>query len=492
MGLFFACAASARCDIAVEEEPELGVSLSLRTAIFPASLSGSLALTFGIGILGGSSRGGVALNLFAQLLACGLALVAVTSSGRPPLRSEGRFWLWLVALLTLWMALQLVPLPPAFWTNLPGRGIFVREAAAIGVAQPWRPISLSPMNTWLALVGMIIPIALILSWGRGDPRQLFAGRWLLLGLAAFSVMLGILQISGGAGSDFYFFNSEVRGYPAGLFSNRNHQAAMLAMVFPLLGAGVVEARITGRRETTAVAGACLAASIVMPVLLLTGSRAGLLLAGISIALTCVMIATFRLSDARRASARRRLVFAAIAAIPLAIGGLSLALGRAAAIERLTRLRLNDDQRLSQLPTVLDMVRGHFPMGAGYGTFAPVFRVYEPFENLQFSYYNHAHNDWIEQVFEGGLPAIMLALAALARLAQTARQAWASPDRSCQTLYARAGSIIIVTLMIASAADYPLRSPTIQVFAAISLAWLWANSSGSGPAALKTHRVPLLG
>jgi O-antigen ligase len=457
----------------------------------PARLSGSLALTLAIGIIGGSSRGGDGLNLFVQLLACGLALLAVMNPAPAALGLDARLWLRLAGLLTLWMALQLIPLPPMIWTSLPGRGIFVPEATAMSMAQPWRPISLSPMNTWLALVGMTVPIALLLSWGRGDQRQLYAGRWLLLVLAAISLILGVLQISGGVGSGFYFFDNATRGYPAGLFSNRNHQAAALAMVFPLLGTAVLEARIGARRETVVIAGTCFAASIILPFLLLTGSRAGLVLAGVSITLTCLHIGTFRLPGRGTKSAGHRLVLAAIALVPVALAVLSFALGRAAAIERLTRLRLEDDQRFSQLSTVVKIVRDHFPVGAGYGTFAPVFRIYEPFGNLQFSYYNHAHNDLVELVFEGGAPAIVLALVALASFARNAWRVWGSPDRGLDMLYARTGSIMIVILIIASATDYPLRTPTILIFAMIALGWLWSGAASARPAGLKSDDGRLL-
>ena len=49
----------------------------------------------------------------------------------------------LLGALAALMAIQLIPLPPGIWTALPGRERYLEAAAAIGIPQPWRPISLT-------------------------------------------------------------------------------------------------------------------------------------------------------------------------------------------------------------------------------------------------------------------------------------------------------------------------------------------------------------
>src|SRR5690606_13017155 len=79
-------------------------------------------------------------------------------------------WAWryrhlpkLAALLILTLlaipALQLIPLPPELWTNLPGR----RTAADIidfAAAEAWQPITLNREATLRALLNLLPPIAL--------------------------------------------------------------------------------------------------------------------------------------------------------------------------------------------------------------------------------------------------------------------------------------------------------------------------------------------
>src|SRR3546814_14825252 len=69
-------------------------------------------------------------------------------------------------------------------------------------------------------------------------------------------------------------------------------------------------------------------------------------------------------------------------------------------------------RARGLPTVLSMIAAYFPAGAGFGGFDPIFRLHEPFRLLKPTYFNHAHNDFLEVVLDGGLPAALLLLVAI--------------------------------------------------------------------------------
>lgn len=449
---------------------------------FPSLFAVVAVLTVGISLLGGASRGDVATNAMVQLL--GTALIfSVCLVGRwATIARETRQWIGLLLLLTVWIALQLVPLPPSLWASLPGRSPYVAEAAIVGIAQPWRPISLSPMDTWVSLVGMTVPIGLLLGWGSVNHAQLRAGLWILVGVMVASVLLGLAQISSGG---LYLFQNSNAGFPTGLFVNRNHQAAALALTFPLMGVAILEARIERHRSKTLLIAACAAACLVLPMLLVNGSRAGLALAASAIVLTVVMAATYRVPGHARATRRERLVVLAALLTPFVVATLAFLLGRAAAIERLTRLRIEDDQRYRQAATVIEMIRAHFPVGAGYGSFPQVFRVYEPFTSLKFTYFNRAHNDLLELAFEGGLPSVLLAVAATALFTRQAWWVWTTKDRGRTTLYARAATIMLVILVLASVGDYPLRTPTILVFATIAITWLSA-----GAALLKSDQGPL--
>ncbi|MFI2901517.1 O-antigen ligase family protein, partial [Klebsiella aerogenes] len=87
-----------------------------------------------------------------------------------------------------------------------------------------------------------------------------------------------------------------------------------------------------------------------------------------------------------------------------------------------------DVRVHALPSVLAMIRIYFPAGSGFGGFDTIFRVHEPYALLKPTYFNHAHNDWLEILLDGGLPAALLLVVALGWWLRASIRVWrASAD-----------------------------------------------------------------
>src|SRR4028119_1733733 len=108
---------------------------SLRHSAVPLFLLGCL-------LLGGSPQG-IWRNLALQLAAMGLLVWALLARSRTHPTAAGRT---LLSLALLWFAvalLQLVPLPPALWSVLPGRGPVVEGFLLRGELLPWLPLSLT-------------------------------------------------------------------------------------------------------------------------------------------------------------------------------------------------------------------------------------------------------------------------------------------------------------------------------------------------------------
>jgi O-antigen ligase len=116
-----------------------------------------------------------------------------------------------------------------------------------------------------------------------------------------------------------------------------------------------------------------------------------------------------------------------------------------------------------------------PLGSGFGTFVPVYELFEGNSTLNPSYINHAHNDWLELWLEGGWPAIVLVLAFLWWLGVGVRRAWQSRDRDAARPFDRfapqAASITIILLMLHSLVDYPLRTTALSTLFAFCCALL---------------------
>ena len=68
----------------------------------------------------------------------------------------------LLGFFALIVALQLAPLPPWLWPDLPRSAEIVRLDAAIGIKDVWRPLSLTPMRTSNVLGSLVVPGAALL------------------------------------------------------------------------------------------------------------------------------------------------------------------------------------------------------------------------------------------------------------------------------------------------------------------------------------------
>ncbi len=147
-----------------------------------------------------------------------------------------------------------------------------------------------------------------------------------------------------------------------------------------------------------------AALLLLPIILITGSRAGLVVAFAAIAAIPLILPRERLQEALPRGApqvRKRIVWATVGSVALVLVGLSVWFGRGLALERLFGDEIQLDSRLRIAPTVIASILAHLPWGTGMGSFERVYQIHEPDELLSPEYMNHAHNDWLELALTGG-------------------------------------------------------------------------------------------
>lgn len=166
--------------------------------------------------------------------------------------------------------------------------------------------------------------------------------------------------------------------------------------------------------------------------------------------------------------RQLILFGSISAVAL-MTALSIFFSRSLAFDRLLGGNGFDELRTHLLPTLFAMAGDYFPWGSGLGSFEYAYRIYEPQELLNPSYLNHAHNDWLQFLIEGGAFAALIGATALiwflSKLIKTLRN-WRV---SRYTKYAALMSgFVMVCFLTGSIGDYPLRTPfIIAVFGVMS-------------------------
>jgi O-antigen ligase len=412
---------------------------------------------------GGSARADVYSLLYIRPMAL---LVLLAMLWQPAERTQADrlrpLWLLLLA-FALSIAIQLIPLPPAMWTALPGRAPFVAVGTSAGLTPGWHPISLSPDLTLNSLISLLPGAAALMAVVTLRDNHAL---WALLGfvlLALVSALWAVIQFAGGPNSSTYLYEVTTRGIPVGLFANRNHQAVFLAAILPLLGAWVQTGPgLRGDQRFWLAAGLT---AFLFPLILMTGSRSGSVLGLVGIAIG------FALARSKAGlTGRKALVAWVVGGLVLLALASTLLLGRAVSLQRVMDLDLSAEQRVRLLPVVLDVLRDMWTVGSGFGTFDPVFRAYEPSWALKPSYFNHAHNEVLEVLLTGGIAAGVAVLAFLywffwsvVRLARNGRY------RRKPLAVAAAGAIAI--LLLACLTDYPLRTPLLGAFFAYACGWL---------------------
>src|SRR5690606_38328423 len=102
---------------------------------------------------------------------------------------------------------------------------------------------------------------------------------------------------------------------------------------------------------------------------------------------------------------------------------------------------------------------------------------EPVAILAPQYFNHAHNDLLELILVGGLPAALLLAVFLAWLARQAFRVMRARHGGSSLTFARLGLAMVVILLLSSLVDYPFRTPLLAPLFAIGCGWLCDHSVG---------------
>jgi hypothetical protein len=297
--------------------------------------------------------------------------------------------------------IQLIPLPAALLRAL-SPGSFAAHFLPDPLNGRFQPLSVSPsatLDAWLYVAGLQ---GLFLALLGLTPRSRKSLAHVLVGVLVCLAAEGFWQ-SRTAHPAWLYGRVPILA-PIGLetatfgpYYNRNHFATAMA-----LGAGwacglalaLIRERGAGARVLASTSAATQVVILGGCSLLLTlgaaasGSRSG----------TAAAIGAIGFSLAR-AFGGRRLLTALVAGLTI------LALSGAAAVERLMRL----DIMASRLAPWVDMttVWRFFPaFGSGIGTFAESYWPYQ--QNVQYEFWQHAHNEYLEWTIEAGLLGLFVA------------------------------------------------------------------------------------
>lgn len=153
----------------------------------------------------------------------------------------------------------------------------------------------------------------------------------------------------------------------------------------------------------------------------------------------------------------------------------------------------EDARIDFARNTLAAAWAYFPFGSGFGTFVPVYAMFEkPADLLPHTYANHAHDDVLELFLESGVVGIGLLISFLVWFGMRAKTIWsrgAAIGQDIDRSLAKAATIAIALLIAHSFVDYPLRTEALMAVFAFCCALLIEplQSGATAPASAPVSR-----
>ena len=372
----------------------------------------------------------------------GFVAVVLAIIVRPPVARSGTRWLdAALVLYVVFVAIQLIPLAPALRLGLSPalRGIDLRlrvDVPASPLADAAHPLTVDASGTmeslWLSISAILTfwtARALFTRGGLRTAARTIAG--LGLALAVFGLAQHVTA------PRMYYWLQRSRATPFGPFLNHSDFSTWIVMALAVSAGYLIarwQAQLSRRHElnaadafddvamwlTTAIG--LMAASVVVAL-----SRSGL------IALVTAGLSLIVLSKGRLRSGRLWLVGGMLACVGLALAYVDTG-AMSARVQETMAFGLNG--RAVIWRATVPMIKDFWLTGVGAGGFERAMMVYQPSPHA--TYFNHAHNEYLQLLSEGG---VWLGIPALLVLAAAISSIWKrlSSDRT-PIYWVRAGAV----------------------------------------------------
>ncbi|MEW6741485.1 MAG: O-antigen ligase family protein [Planctomycetota bacterium] len=399
----------------------------------PALLLSLLALVplLNGGFLEGTWTGLAFVVGVAALLALRMP-VSDSSPGSPALRS-----LALLLLLGVgWGLIQVVPLPDE-WRSVAAPGAMALDRS-LGRDAGFFPLSQDPAATRTVMVALLTGSVLLLVSSRVQ-HDLRGRRIVASAIVASAVVVaGMHLLDLCLGSEHLWHSSlPEHARPFGPFVNRNHGATLLLLALPLavaLGRDWLQAGAV-RRGNAALLGAV----AIFVGLLFNGSRGGAIAFVLTLTGASLLV---------RLPLRWKLLALGAAVLLVVLPG--VASTRAGETTTL-------GQRALLARDALTMAKDAPITGVGLGSFGVAYRPYHSVP--RFLRFEHVESEPLEILVEGGVPLLLLAMAAATILMRVAARAL----RMQHSLWLGKGAAVgVMAVFLHACFDFPLRTPGVTV------------------------------
>lgn len=377
-------------------------------------------------ILGGGTTRGLTIDAALQVLAITCSTYTLIQLWDNPASKLGIFFFFLVLSAGI---TQLIPVPVEL-LELLRPSVFLPILPGGSDDFTFSTVSLAGSRTILSVIFALVPIYFFIALSRLSESN-------LIGLIPFymigvlcNLVAAVIQYSMASESAL----SDILGYQpmVGMFANVNHFSTTLFSSIPI----ILYLGIFMNRRAFAL----ISLVIIFLVLLAAGSRAGILL-GFAITVVSFLALAWR---TRLGGALLLTLLAALVAYGYG------------AIVQVGQQPLDAQYGRSYFAvTTLEALKENWLFGIGYGVFDMVFPHYEVRDAIGAAYVNHAHNDFLEVVLEGGVLGATIVLTYVLAVFGRAFRGGNFPLQ-------RLALLSILLVLVHSVVDYPLRTMAVAM------------------------------
>ena len=415
------------------------------------------------------------------LAAAVLALLWAIVNIRLSAQHTGRLHPAIPALFFLtcaWVVVQVAGWTPASWHH----PLWAMAGETLDSDLPGM-VSLSAESSWAALMrllGYALVFFLALQFGRDRARAQAVFGWLTLAGLVYGVF-GLFVFWGAYHPEWLFGERIMAHDVRSTFINRNHFATWqgltmlcaMAWFYHRMGKREVKPYAVPQDREQRVEEFILKAwkpmtalLLMVTALLLTHSRGGFVsaLAGT----VALMLLLDRRVSSRKTKSRVTVVTA------LVVASIAFYLTSEVLLDRINRTDITTEERLAVYANINRAVEDNPALGFGYGTFADSFRLYDQNENAV--HYDRAHNTWLENAFELGVPAALALYLALGGLALTCLRGVRRRHRDW--VFPATGVAASVLVALHALLDFSLQLPAVAVLYACIMGVACAQSYSS--------------
>lgn len=347
------------------------------------------------------------------------------------------------------LSLYLLPIPVSIWLKLPGHSLY-QEAMVVldmaGQSITYHSLSVDAYTTAHTLLALLPPLAVFIGTAKLPQQQLGWLAGIVLSIATMQGLWGIIQYAH-------------TGMAQGSFFNRDHFAGLMELTLPIAISLLVQQfsaqSFLNRTSWQRISLYTIASSSILLAGLFSLSRAGAAGLGISLLLSLVVFG------------KQLKLLGVMVGIGLFLVLAVLLSGDAGFIPLINRFLVADpleDVRWTIYEQAMQGVNLFFPLGTGPGTFQDAFTPFQTLQPDTGGVFDHAHNDYLELIFETGIIGAAIIVGFSATFLHGLTQLW--HYRQHELFYLKAGAAIgIVTALFHAFFDFNLHTPAYPVFLA---------------------------